>query len=153
YSLINVTGLATGVAACLLFSLFIPHELSYDTYHEHKDRIYRDNTIIKFGNLDYNLATTPAPTAHTILSQYPEVEASTRIRAQGNYQIRKGTESFREEDVAYADSSFFSVFTTPFLYGDPSKALTEPNTIVISRKIAEKYFPNQDPVGQTLTLF
>lgn len=153
YSLINVTGLATGVAACLLISLFILHELSYDNYHENKDRIYRVNTIIKFGNLDYNLATTPAPTAHTILSEYPEVEASTRIRAQGNYQVRKGTESFREEDVAYADSSFFSVFTTPFLYGDPSKALTEPNTIVISRKIAEKYFPNQDPVGQTLTLF
>src|SRR5690606_19531661 len=114
-------------------------------------RIYRLNTEIKFGNLDYNLATAPPPAGNAILSEYPEVEATARIRVQGNYQVRKGNENFREQSVAYADSSFFKVFTVPFLYGDPSNALTEPNTIVISRKIAEKYFPNENPVGQTLT--
>jgi len=153
YSLINVAGLATGVAACLLISLFILHELSYDSHHTNSDRIYRVNTEIKFGNLDYNFATAPPPAGNAILSEYPEVEATARIRVQGNYQVRKGNENFREGSVAYADSSFFKVFTVPFLYGDPSNALTEPNTIVISRKIAEKYFPNENPVGQTLTFF
>lgn len=153
YSLINVVGLATGVAACLVISLFILHELSYDLHHTSSDRIFRVNCEIKFGNLDYNMATTPAPTGSGMLSEYPEVEATARIRMQGNYQVRKETENFREHNVAYADSSFFKVFTVPFLYGDPSKALTEPNTIVISRKVAEKYFPNQDPVGETLTFF
>jgi putative ABC transport system permease protein len=153
YSLINVAGLATGVAACLVISLFIFHELSYDAYHVNSDQIYRVNFEIKFGNLDYNMAVTPAPAADAILHDYPEVEAAARIRTQGTYLVRKDKENFREGNVAYADSSFFTVFSIPFLYGDPSKALTEPNTIVISRKIADKYFPNEDPVGQTLTFF
>jgi putative ABC transport system permease protein len=153
YSLINVVGLATGVAACLVISLFILNELSYDSHHVNSDRIYRLNFEIKFGNLDYNMAVTPAPAADAILHDYPEVEAAARIRTQGTYLVRKDKESFREGNVAFADSSFFKVFTIPFLYGDQARALTEPNTIVISRKIADKYFPNENPVGQTLTFF
>jgi putative ABC transport system permease protein len=153
YSLINVAGLATGVAACLIISLFILNELSYDSHHVNSDRIYRLNFEIKFGNLDYNMAVTPAPAADAILHDYPEVEAVARIRTQGTYLVKKDKENFREGNIAYADSSFFKVFTVPFIHGEQSKALTEPNTIVISRKIADKYFPNENPVGQTLTFF
>jgi putative ABC transport system permease protein len=151
YTLINVAGLATGVAACLVISLFILHELSYDRYHINSDRIFRLNAEIKFGSLDYNFAVTPAPTAAAVMEEYPEVEAVARIRTQGPYLVKKGNANFREERVVFADSSFFKVFTVPFVYGDASKALAEPNTIVISRKMADKYFPGQDPVGQTLT--
>jgi putative ABC transport system permease protein len=153
YSLVNIAGLATGVASCLIISLFILNELSYDTQHVNRDRIYRVNFRIKFGNLDYDMAVTPPALATAVLQDYPEVEAVARIRVQGNYLVKRDQENFKEKNIAYADSSFFKVFTIPFLHGNPSKALTEPNTIVISRKIADKYFPNENPIGQTLTFF
>ncbi|WP_228450883.1 ABC transporter permease [Chryseolinea soli] len=153
YSLVNIAGLATGVASCLIISLFILNELSYDTQHVNRDRLYRVNFRIKFGNLDYDMAVTPPALAAAVLQDYPEVESVARIRLQGNYLVKRDKENFKEKNVAYADSSFFKVFTIPFLHGNPSKALTEPNTIVVSRKIADKYFPNENPIGQTLTFF
>ncbi|HEY5745558.1 MAG TPA: ABC transporter permease [Chryseolinea sp.] len=153
YSLVNIAGLATGVASCLIISLFILNELSYDTQHVNHDRLYRVNFRIKFGNLDYDMAVTPPALATAVLQDYPEVEAVARIRQQGNYLVKRDKENFKEKNIAYADSSFFKVFTIPFLHGNPSKALTEPNTIVISRKIADKYFPNENAIGQTLTFF
>lgn len=153
YSLVNIAGLATGVASCLIISLFILNELSYDTQHVNRDRIYRVNFRIKFGNLDYDMAVTPPALATAVLQDYPEVEAVARIRTQGSYLVKKDKENFKEKDIAFADSSFFKVFTIPFLHGNPAKALTEPNTIVVSRRIADKYFPNENPIGQTLTFF
>lgn len=81
YSFINIAGLAIGVSACLLITLFIIDELSYDTYNEKADRIYRINNEIKFGGNHLELATSSAPSGYTLLQDYPEVEATVRFRS------------------------------------------------------------------------
>ena len=153
YSFVNVTGLAIGIAACLIIVLYVTNELSYDKYHEKANRIYRINGEIKFGSSHYKQAVTPAPMGETLLKDFPEVEAVARFRTQGTWPVKKDKDIFRESGITYADSSIFKVFTIPFLHGNPDKALTEPNTIVISKKIADKYFPGENPVGQSLIFF
>jgi putative ABC transport system permease protein len=154
YTFINVFGLALGVAACLLIVLFVSHELSFDKHHEKADRIYRVNGEIKFGGNHYKLSVAPAPLAQTVIEDYPEVESAVRFRNRGAFLVKteNSSESFREYDVVWADSTFFKVFTVPVLQGDANSALAEPNGVVVSEKIAKKYFKNGDALGQTLIL-
>ncbi len=153
YSFINVTGLAIGIAACLIIVLYVTNELSYDKHHEKANRIHRVNAEIKFGSTHYKQAVTPSPLAEALLKDFPEVEAVTRFRTQGTWPVKRDKEVFRESGITHADSSIFKVFTIPFLHGNPDKALTRPNTIVISKKIADKYFPGENPIGQSLIFF
>jgi putative ABC transport system permease protein len=153
YSFINVSGLAMGIAACLIIVLYVANELSYDKHHQNGDRIYRVNAEIKFGSNHYKQTVTPAPLAETLLNEFPEVEAVARFRTQGTWPVKRDKDIFRESGITYADNSIFKVFTIPLLHGNSDKALTEPNTIVISKKIALKYFPGEDPLGKTLTFF
>lgn len=153
YTFINVTGLAIGIASCLIITVYLLHELSYDKHHENYLRIHRVNGEIKFGPNHYKLAVTPAPMAEALLKDFPEVEAVTRFRTQGTYLVKRDKESFREQNITFTDSTVFKVFTFHFLEGSPSKALTEPNTIVISKRIADKYFPNESAIGQSLIFF
>ncbi|MFZ6011634.1 MAG: ABC transporter permease [Bacteroidota bacterium] len=154
YSFINIAGLALGIAACLLIVLYVQHELSFDRYHEKSGRIYRVNGEIKFAGTHYKLAVGPAPLAETVLQEYPEVENSVRFRSRGSYLVKRenATESFREHLVIWADSTFFDIFSVPVIKGDPHTALKDPNSIAISRAMAEKYFKNEDPLGQTMIL-
>jgi len=153
YSLINIAGLAVGVAACLVITLYILQELSYDRHFANADRIYRLNNEIKFGSNYYNMSVTPPILADVLIHDYPEVEAVARLRQQGGYLVRHGKENFRENKVVYADSSFFTIFSLHFLEGNPKDALTEPNTVVISKSLADKYFPGQNALGQQLLFF
>ena len=154
YSLINISGLALGVAACLLIVLYVSHELSYDRYHEKANRIYRINGEIKFAGNHYQLAVAPAPLAHTLVEEYPEVESAVRFRARGSYLVKRenAVESIREPDVMWVDSTFFRIFSVHVLKGNANNALKDPNTVAISRKMAEKYFRNEEPLGQTLMM-
>ncbi len=154
YSLINVAGLATGIAACLVIILFIQNELSYDRHHEKADRIYRVNSEIKFGGNHYRLAVASAPLGDAIVHDYPEVEASVRFRSRGSYLVKRaeGTDNIKENDVVWTDSTFFNVFSVPVISGDASTALTEPNSVAISKKIADKHFPDGNVLGQSLIL-
>lgn len=154
YSFINVTGLALGVAACLLIVLYIKHELSYDRYHEKADRIYRLNGEIKFADNHWKLAVCPAPLAQTIVEEYPEVETAVRFRTRGSYLVKRedATESFKEYKVVWADSTFFKIFSVPVLEGNPGAALREANSIAISEHVAQKYFKNESALGKTLIL-
>lgn len=152
YTLINIMGLAIGIASCLVILMYITHELSYDKHHEAADRIYRVNCEIKFGANHMNLAVAPAPLADALRTDFPEVEHSARFWSDGSMLIKRTDQNIKETEIIYADSSVFSVFTIPLIQGNPKEALKDPYTMVISQKAAAKYFPNEDPIGQTLII-
>ena len=152
YTLINIIGLALGIATCLLILLYVMDELSYDRYNLNANRIYRVNNEIKFGDNHVDLAVAPSLMGTTMVKEIPQVEQYTRIQWHGSLLIRKGSENLREERIAYGDSTLFEVFTLPMLAGDPKTALREPHSLVITETIAKKYFNGIDAVGKEITV-
>jgi putative ABC transport system permease protein len=152
YSAINIFGLAVGMAGCLLITLFVRDELSYDRYNQKADRIFRVTAYLRFGGLDGNIGSLPAPLAAAMQQEFPEVESAARFREQGNFIVRHGDRSFTESRVVFADASIFRIFTLPLRRGDPRTVLAEPRTIMLSENAARKYFGAADPVGQSLRL-
>lgn len=152
YSVINILGLAIGMAVCLLILLYVQNELSYDRYHTNADRVYRANMEIKFGNNHLDLAVCNPNFGETAKNDIAVVEEYARMRWYESFLVKKGNENIRENNIAYADNSIFKIFTFQFLDGDPKTALLEPNTIVINESIARKYFNNTQVVGKSLTI-
>jgi putative ABC transport system permease protein len=152
YSLINILGLSIGMATCLLILLYVNRELSYDDYNQDADRIYRIGFSGRWGGRDFNLCVAPAPMANVVLETYPEIEEAVRFRFQGSFIVQYGDNSFKEDRIIFTDASFFNMFTIPLIKGDPQTALKEPHTLVLSRKTAEKYFRDEDPIGKILKL-
>lgn len=154
FSAINIFGLAIGIACCLLITLYVLDELSYDKFHEKADRIYRLNNDILFGGQDMHMAQTPEILAPTMKKDYPLVENYVRLYNEGPFLIKRtGVANFiREEKILYADSTVFDVFTFPLVSGNPKTALNEPNVIVISEKAAKRHFNNENPIGKTINL-
>jgi putative ABC transport system permease protein len=150
YTFINVAGLAIGIASCLIITLFILNETSYDKHFPNADRVYRINSEILFNGNHLNLAVMPAPAAETFKHDFPEVEASVRFRERGWRRIKRTVDNIKEQYTIYGSQGMFEVFGIKLLEGNVSGALTEPNTMVISKSKADKYFPNESPVGQTL---
>jgi putative ABC transport system permease protein len=154
YTFINILGLAVGIAASVLIFLYVTHEMSYDTFHEKADRAYRitadwsnqgDSRIHQLG--------TPFILAQTIRDKYPQVEAITQLSGPlGDVIIRYRDTAFKETDVFAAESSFFDVFSFPLLEGNPETSLNDPNMIVITRSLAQKYFGGEDPMGKTIEM-
>lgn len=154
YSFINIAGLAVGVAACLIIVLFIVDEFKYDKFNTKADRIYRLHSDIKFGGSSASLTTTSAPAANTLQQDYPEIEATVRFRGSGSYLVKteEGNENIKENDVIWTDSTFFKIFSVKVLEGNPNTALKEPASVAISKKMANKYFPGESPLGKSLIL-
>ena len=153
YTFINITGLAVGLACCLLIVLFVRDELSYDRYHDNADQIYRITLDALLGEQAINGPISPAPMAQALVNDFPEVVQATRFFTFRNKPlVRYQDNQFVEERFFYGDSTFFEVFTFPLLLGDPETALVEPNTVVLTESMALKYFGQQDPLGQTLRL-
>lgn len=154
YAGINILGLAIGVACCLLISLYVWDELSYDSYNEKADRIYRVTSDINFGGKRTAYAVAQAPLAKTLREEVPEVETSCRFRNWGSFLVRREghTQNFKEERVTWADHEVFDVFTIPIVDGDPKTVLKEPGTLMLSESTAYKYFKTENPIGQTLIL-
>ena len=150
FSAINIIGLASGLAVCLLIVLYVVNELSYDKYNVNADRIYRLDADIYFNNTSAIFAVAPDPLALTLKREYPVVEEMTRVNYQSDILIKKGNENVPDRDAAYVDSTFFKVFTIPMVAGNPTTALTEPNSIVIDETTAKKYFNTTDVLGKTL---
>lgn len=151
-SLINVLGLSLGIAICIIIALFLFNELSYDKHHAHAGRIYRIKSEIIFGGNNFNMIQCPAPMAEALPLEFPEVEAAVHFRQQGSFLVKRLDENIRENNVIYAGKDFFKIFTVPVLEGNPEDALEEPNTMAISKKTADKFFPNESAVGKSLTL-
>ncbi|GAB3264096.1 ABC transporter permease [Larkinella harenae] len=157
YSFINLLGLAIGVASCLLIVLFVRDELAFDRFLPDADRLYQVNTSGNFGGSDFTTSGTPPPVGKTILREYPEVEAYTRmfkamdavVQREQNGRVDR---SFTEQRIMAADSNFFQVIRFATLAGDPLTCLREPNSLVVTEKMARKYFGKPDVVGQVLKI-
>jgi len=150
FSVLNILGLAVGMTCTILLVLFIQHELSYDDYHENADRIYRVAASYKLGGRSYEIATTPAPLAKTLLEEFPEVEKTVRFRRRGGNVIEYKNNVFKESETIYADNSVFDIFSINLLEGNKETVLIKPNTVAISQKAASKYFGKEDPIGKII---
>ena len=149
-STINLVGLTLGLTVSFFTLLYVNFELSYDSYHENADHIYRIVTDVKSSTgIDYRGSAVPL--APAMQNTFPEVKASTRILLD-YLIIQKEGGAASEEKIAYADSSLFSVFTFPFVSGNPKKALNVPFNIVLSETSAKKYFGKDDPIGMVLLI-
>ena len=149
-SLINIAGLTIGVIGFILIALFVRDELSFDRHHKKANRIYRVNVRAVANNTEFYGAAACTPMSQALVTEFPEVEASTRLHRFGVPLVRYKDKAFSEERFWFADLSFFEVFTVPFLKGDPKTALAEPNSVVLTRSTGEKYFGTEDPLGKTL---
>ena len=150
YSFINITGLAVGIACCIAILLYVRNELSYDKFNNNADQIYRVHLTGRVNNNALNMAVSPAILGPTLKHDLPEVLEYTRIRNFGFPVLRYKGKAFSEERFYNADSTFFKVFTVKFLEGSPQKALTQPNSVVITEVMAKKYFGNEEPMGKIL---
>ena len=150
YSFINICGLAIGMASCLLISLYILDELSYDRYHKKADRIYRLVPDLITPDGPRKLAQSSPPMAPALQAAFPEVESQVRfMRRRGAYLA--GENRFQEDQVYFADANIFDIFDATFLAGNPKTALKDPASVVITRHLAQKYFGGENPLNQIIT--
>ncbi|MCE2431471.1 MAG: ABC transporter permease [Candidatus Latescibacteria bacterium] len=151
YSFVNISGLAVGIACCMLIMLFVQDELSYDQFHKNADRIYRVLWNGRYGDNEWTIPYVEVPISETLKERFPEVTYSTRLRRESQ-TIRRESNYVIEKNFYYTESSFFDVFTVPFIAGDPTTALNAPNAVILTKQSAQRYFPDRDPMGQTLEL-
>jgi putative ABC transport system permease protein len=151
FSAINILGLSTGLACCILMFLFIQNELGYDKFHKRSKNIYRLTSESDGPGGKAGLAVTPAPWAPIMKKDYPEIRNYTRLlKAEKTDLGQPGQQRFYESDLLYADSTFLDVFSVQLVKGDPKKALDQPNSAILTEETAIKYFGDADPIGKTL---
>jgi len=155
YTFINIMGLAVGIASCLLIVLFIRNEFSYDNFFQDQDRIYRMVLERKYPNHSTFYAIIPASYEDVAKRDLAEVEESTQAFRFTNVTLsftndREELIQFDEEMVLVADSSFFTVFSFPFVKGNPARALKAANEIVVTEELAKRYFGEADPINKTI---
>jgi putative ABC transport system permease protein len=156
FSLINIMGLAIGMAACLLIVQYINFELSYDSFHKNAASIYRiKHQNFSQGNLTENMPKTYSAVGPALKANFPEVLDFTRVSKGGGLVTSQQTNgsliAFNEDRVYLADASFLRMFSFPMTEGT-SSALNNPNTVAISESTAKKYFPNQEAIGKTIRI-
>jgi len=156
YSLISIFGLAVGLACTILIMLFIINELSHDRYNKKADQIYRACLKFNMGSNQFDSANCPVPLAPTMVEEYSEVIAATRLYHL-NYRnkyvyVRYKDKQFKELNFLWADPTIFNVFTIPLIAGDPAAALSKPNSVVLTPASAQKYFGDENPIGKMFTL-
>lgn len=150
YSLLNVLGIASGIAACLLIGLFVRSEWSYDRFHENSDRLYRAWVNETYEDRDFTNTITPLPLAPALEAQIPDVEAAVRVRVRQDL-VQNDDRQFRER-IHAVDADFFGVFSFPLLKGDPKTALSSPGQVVITDAVARKYFGTANALGESLQI-
>jgi putative ABC transport system permease protein len=151
YAFINIAGLAVGLACCGFMLVYVQHELSFDAFHSHADRIYRIETITEEdGRVEEN-ARLPMPMI-SALENLPGIQHIVTLGGGGERLIDLGGEVFYEQGIGSASASAFEVFSFPLKQGDPRTALAEPYTVVLTEPLARKYFQKVDPIGQVLTI-
>ena len=157
FSAINIFGLSLGLACCMLISMYLHKEFSYDTQHQDGSRLYQLETLsIKEGKEEPQ-ATTPAPMAPAMQQEFPEVQSFTRLMSAFQddktllqYGQGNNLKSFYETKAFFADSTFFRLFTYHFKEGNPSTALNELNTVVLSQDVANKLFGTQSAINKVI---
>lgn len=152
YTLINILGLAIGLACSILIFLYVLNEVTYDSFHEKAERIYRIGVKGQMLGNELNQAVTAAPMMEALLSDYPEVEMAVRVAPFGGWLVTYGEKRFHEtaETFKFADSTFFELFDFKLLRGDPKTVLSRPRTMVMTETAARRYFGDEDPIGKSL---
>ncbi|HMG89999.1 MAG TPA: ABC transporter permease [Chryseolinea sp.] len=152
FSTVNILGLALGIGSALLIFLWVNDELEVDHFHTNVDRLYRmmENQKYTDGRL-YTFAATPGPMAPFIKEKFPEIEKATRFTWDVNHLFQLGDKSFFETG-RYVDQDFLDMFSFPFIEGDPATALKDKSSIVITEKMAKKYFGEGDAMGKDFLL-
>jgi putative ABC transport system permease protein len=160
YSFINIAGLATGLAVCLIIGLYVQSELTYDRFHVNGERIYR---VIQEETEDIGLAWSGPQMGLKLQEDFPQIETIMRVidggsgygsRALISYEDKSESRimRFNEDEFLYADPEFFNFFTFSLIRRSANEVLNRPGTVVITESIAGKYFQNSDPIGKTLLL-
>jgi len=149
FSFINIFGLAIGLATCLLILLWINDELSFDRFHQNVDHLYKVVCSDLLANDKYAV-TTPA-LAPALEQEFPEIVAATRYYEPGNLVVKYGDKKSLEDDVAFVDPQFLTIFSFSLIKGNPQTALSSPKSTVLTESQAQKYFGAEDPIGKTLT--
>ncbi|WP_422356232.1 ABC transporter permease [Roseivirga pacifica] len=152
FSFLNVTGLAIGIACCLLIVTYVRYELSFDKHFENQENIYRVVIEGRFNGRDFTGVQNPAPAGPTFLDQIPAVEQKLRFRGTGDWIVEYQEKVFNEGDLVFTDETFFDVFKVNMIKGNPEEALTRKNHLAMSETMAKKYFGDEDPLGKTLKL-
>jgi predicted permease len=146
YSLLNISGLAIGMACSILILLWVQNELSYDRFHADADEMYR----LTCNAGDFKAAVTPAGMAAGLQSEMPEIKSTVRISKPSTELFEVGTQKFEEKNILYVDSNFLNVFSFQLLKGDRISALANPNAIVITEAMAKKYFGDNGAIGKII---
>ncbi|QNL21802.1 ABC transporter permease [Hyphobacterium sp. CCMP332] len=151
YSLLNLLGLSVSIIASLLLVLYINHELSYENFHEKRDRIFRIVSHFQERDDEFSWASTQPPLGKQIKADYPEIEEYVRLNGIGNNtKLKIGNKVYNEDDLILADSTYFDIFSHTFFEGDPASCLDEPNSIVLTKSLADKYFGDEPALGKTI---
>ena len=149
YSFINIFGLAVGLCVVILILLYVQYELSFDNFHDKADRIYR--VVYPSQGKSKGLAVTPSPVATALNNEFPGIVNSVTF-GQDPVLLRYNENSFREEKFYWTDETVFEIFSFQLIKGNPKTALSNPNSIVITDKIAEKYFGDENPINKEMTV-
>jgi len=150
HSFINITGLAIGLACCLIMFLYVNNEWNYDRYHTQYEHIYRITTVHKYGTEEAALTVTPNIIGPLLERTYPDdIQAAVRL-FPSTILITLDGQNYQQNNALYADSTFFDVFSTTPLNGNLDDALASPNSVVLTFNTAEKYFMGEDPIGKIL---
>lgn len=152
FTLINMLGLTLGLACCIVIFLYVDNETSYDKYHEDLDNIYRIAVRSESPNLTSESAQVSAPVAQVLRDNFPQVEKVAQVFRVSAGLMERGDKKYYEDTRIFVDPELFDILTIPFLQGDPKTALDKPYTMVLSERTADKYFGQQEPLGQTITL-
>lgn len=151
-TLINIGGLAIGMACCMLIVLFVQDERSFNNFHANGKNIYRLNCLSGQKGEINHMSITQFPAGPALKAELSDVKMAVRITEQGSPLFAYKDKKFIEKRVAYADPDFFRMFSFPLVAGNMATALKEPNTVVVSESIARKYFGNRDPIGKVLRM-
>jgi putative ABC transport system permease protein len=149
YSFINILGLTIGMACFILIGLWVKDELSFDRFHQKKDRIYRVLNRLQDGRTGFNITYALGP---ALKAEYPEVEEACRVCLWYGSHVKYRDKIYAERNIYLADPSFFKIFSFPFIKGNPEMALSDRYSIVLTEKMAQKYFGDDDPIGKILHL-
>ena len=153
-SLINISGLALGMACVILIALFVTDELGYDRFFNEADQVYRVNIDGKMGDGEFYVGYTPPPAGATLVDNFPEIESYTRIYRPGSEvlesKIYNQKHTFNEDNVYAVDANFLEVLSYPLEKGNPETCLSEANAVVITQTIAKKYFGDSDPMEKII---
>jgi putative ABC transport system permease protein len=151
YSLLNVLGLTIGITSALFLIIYVTDEISYDRYHEKASRIYRVKSTITEPDDQFTWIVAQIPFGPQAVADYPEIQSFVRFFNMPRALYKYEDKEYNEENFYYADSTVFDIFTYKVVKGDVKRALIEPKKIILTEKIADRYFGKTDPIGKTLT--